>query len=41
MKFEEETILDFELVPGECSSLQDQDDASDDSLYDISDSDMY
>ena len=36
MQFEEEVILDFELAPRECSYPQHQDDASDDSLYDIS-----
>ena len=40
MQFEEEIIPDFELARGECSSPQHQDDVSDDSIYDISDSDM-
>ena len=41
MKFKEDIIPYFELAPGECSSPQHQDYVSDDSLYDISDSDMY
>ena len=40
MQFEEEIIPDFELAPRECSSPQHQDDVSDDSLFDIFDSEM-
>ena len=40
VQFKEEIIPYFELALGECSSPQHQDDVSDDSISDISDSDM-